>query len=846
MSSEADKIVQYFTEGRRVWPVNPELVVSRRFFEMWEDVHKPRPFALDSEDLTLCGLPIHLTPDDERIGSYTWDGAEACAALQVEGRTVRQKFLLMFNDGEPVVEEGPAFTDDGDGLGYGERLEVVYDVVALVRRENPACNVLELTGKEFRRVLTDLADVHERKVLTVMQRLDVPFVRKLLRRAVEDMALDELSNQLELPLGGSYAAAPALTSAATQETDVEDEPPAGLQVPRRTPWAVKSDLAFLARACRLATEHEKTVIFDLRQAEVLEGSTAAVLVVKVPVDPDVRLNEGDELPVLRRGEETHLGALNVDLHDGRAIYGRLVWKDECVGTKLDDRLYARPYRSPTGFMATCMEALCQELEKGGGGSPALQAALGLADTVFVASRSGGATAPAQLDETQQRAWAAATESGNRVVLVQGPPGTGKTSVMECVLRTLCEQGNRILVTAPSNTAVDNICRRVLDLPILRFGVRRTSMAPDIADACWVDDLEHVRGFAEKRKQLQTGGIYAGTHVGLLKSDIVQRDLAKNGFFGAVVFDEAGMTHPEEFLLCAAMGGRVILFGDHQQLPPFPMPDTVLAQLRQEQAPVPRAWWSFQSDSALQWLAEQRNFPVVLLQRSYRCQNPRLMRFASTLFYDARVRTSERAEYYRMSFAERQLRYPPSTLRLLSTSALPGKMRGEVLTLEGSKPGLENPLEACICADVVRELLKRYPPHEITVITPYRRQARRIRRLLREMQAAGTLGADGVSAEQWDTFLAKRISTVDSFQGGESDAVVISYVRSNADGSIGFIDDPNRVNVAHTRSRREMIVIGDLDFLCRQARNNVFRRLERAVRRDGELVQVTPEMVKQWA
>ena len=84
--------------------------------------------------------------------------------------------------------------------------------------------------------------------------------------------------------------------------------------------------------------------------------------------------------------------------------------------------------------------------------------------------------------------------------------------------------------------------------------------------------------------------------------------------------------------------------------------------------------------------------------------------------------------------------------------------------------------------------------------------------------------------------------MDSFQGGESDIVIICYVRSNENGGIGFIDNPNRINVAHTRCRREINIVGDLECLKRQARNNIFVRMERAFRRDGEVIHVTEAML----
>jgi superfamily I DNA and/or RNA helicase len=100
----------------------------------------------------------------------------------------------------------------------------------------------------------------------------------------------------------------------------------------------------------------------------------------------------------------------------------------------------------------------------------------------------------------------------------------------------------------------------------------------------------------------------------------------------------------------------------------------------------------------------------------------------------------------------------------------------------------------------------------------------------------------ITPKRWAAFVNSRIATVDSFQGAESDIVIICYVRSNDGDGIGFVDNPNRINVAHTRCRRELVIIGDLEGLKRQAKNNIFERMSRAFARDGELVQVDDAML----
>ncbi len=846
--NELTKIESYFHEGKRLWSVNPELVVSRQFFEMWEQTQEPAPFAVDGDSLMVHDACVALVEDVERAAFFTWDADEMCAALVIEGKGSEQRVLLAFQDGDPVVlEQSPTFVEDTEA-GFGERLEVMYDVIAHMRDSGGGGDVLSLSKRDYSAAVRTLSEWHEPRTIRVMKRLPLRFVRRLLGKALEDMAVDEVSEQLSLPLGGSYAFAPQLGAAREHaELGAVTAASGSCRIPSQTPWAIAAELRFLSDACRLAVESETAFVLPLSDAEELGTTSSGAAALCVPADAEMPLSEGDTLRVLRRGVEDVLGDFTVDVFDGSAVYGRLTWADPLHPETIGGRLYAKPLASPTRHVASAIEALRTEAASGAEfASVALKSVMGL--TGFSVLVGSGAGAPEWLDSSQARAWHSAVDPDNTLALVQGPPGTGKTCVLEQVLRTLCEQGKRILVTAPSNTAVDNICRRVLDLAVLRFGGQRERVAADVADACWFQDRVGFGRFADRREACGGGSIYAGTHIGLLWSDMVRRDLARQGAFDVIVFDEAGMTRLDEFLLCVQMADRAVLFGDHLQLPPFPLPGCVLSELRTCLDAVPRGLWALVNRSALQWLAEERHVPVTLLRHSYRCQNPRLMRFASTLFYDARVKASETAEYFRLPYQERQRRYPASSLRLYRTGLLPAGVRSERLVLEGQKPGLDNPLEACVCLHVFEELVQRHPLDEITIIAPYRRQVRLLRRALdrfRKTTDESAWAGAALTDEQWRQFLRRRVATVDSFQGGESDAVVISYVRSNAGRGIGFVGDPNRVNVAHTRCRREMIIVGDIGNLKTQARTRIFHRMERAFVRDGEAVDVTETLLDEW-
>jgi len=856
MTDELSKIEAFFDEVRQRWARHAEQALSREFFVLWQNVQQPRPFAVpDGSAVSLRGLVLDLVEDTGRTAFCTWDGDEMCPVLVVEGQGAEQRVLLLIQDGEVVVEEQPpTFLEDTE-VTYGERLEVMYDILDHLRRAGRLAECRRLRGQGFREVLEAVSALHPPRVMQVMRQMRKEFRDRLLERALAEYAIDEVSPQLELPLEGSFAPAVADESPLVAPAGaVRPAPSAPASVPavapvpaddgagvfsiaERPPHEAHLDLEVLERCCQLQAEQRRAAMLPLSTATVLERFIDGDISVKVPLgQAEIPLRDGEVLDVVRRATGSPLGVLRLDLLDTHAVYGRLSWT---IGEgTLGDDVVATLRGGPEDYLTaavTSLAAVCRQSPEAL--SRSLRCCLGLAPSPFD-GRVG--VAPADLDASQARAFAASVCEGNPLVLVQGPPGTGKTRVLESILRELCQRGRRVLITAPSNTAVDNLCRRLSDLPVLRVGHSREAVAADVAEAFWHADPA-VQARLVERRRASGSLILAGTPIGLLRSDAVYVSREAQGPFDALVFDEAGMARTAEMLLCASLAQRVVCFGDPMQLPPFPLEAGLLEDLAVACGPRLPSQWRLVTHSGLQWLTENRGFPLLMLNRSYRCQNPRLMRFASTLFYDARMRATDQAEYFALPYAERQRRFPARTLRLYRTSALPASVRSERLVLEARRPGLENGLEAALAVQLVLDCLRRYPLHEITVISPYRRQVQLIRSSLTLAAAAAAMGAAAPDATAWKAFLRSRIATVDSFQGGESDVVIITYVRSNANQGIGFIGDPNRVNVTHTRARREMLVIADSDCLVAQCTSAVFRRMVRAFERDGEVVDVSAAM-----
>jgi len=843
MPNPIDPIQRFFQEMTALWPTNPELVFSRQFLELWEESCRPRPVVAKGPYPKVGGQKLPIPKPGKFISFLEWDPVHKGPVLVSENCAFRYRLAIRMADGEIGFSALPDSDTGKEKDTPGQIMEVIYDVIEIFLERNPDADIFRIKKKEFTATLDALDDSYDPARIRRISRFSAAEVRKWIRRAARDMALEDLKSQISLPLGDTFAF-------RNEDSDGDPEPASESEdvlakaniLPERTPWTIQQEMAVLVDLARLRDRITRECRIPLAGAETVPTNDPDRTVIRLADTVGLNLIEGLRFSVHAGEEADRLGECAVALADETAVFVEISWEN--AGERPDfEILHLRPLAAPAPKLLAKIRTLHDQVRN----APdeivgALRPVLGLP----LASSTAATSTPDRedLDLSQRQALAAAVDDSRPVVAVQGPPGTGKTRVLAEVIRTLCAQGRRLIVTAPSNTAVDNICRAVADLPVLRFGTAE-KVDEAVRGRCWAGDGDQVETFIKKSRGGRNGAVYAATHVRAILDSVIGRDFLERGPFDAVLFDEAGMSRMDEFLLCAQLGKRAILFGDQRQLPPFPLSGKVRSELAAAHPHLPRSTQALLDEGALEWLIRHRNAPRILLERSYRCQNPRLLRFSSTLFYHARVRTSETAEYFRLPFHARREAYPRSTLRFYCTSALPEETRTETIVFSDGRVGMENRCEVALCRFAVLSALDRYPPEEITVISPYKRQIQRVRSALRWDRVAGFLPGN-VNKDAWRTFLRDRIATVDSFQGGESDLVIISYVRSNGDGGIGFVDNPNRINVAHTRCRKELIIIGDLECLKRQAKNDVFIRMERSFRRDGEILDVDAELLKEIA
>ena len=429
-----------------------------------------------------------------------------------------------------------------------------------------------------------------------------------------------------------------------------------------------------------------------------------------------------------------------------------------------------------------------------------------------------------LNGPQRRAVERAT-SAETLSLILGPPGTGKTRTLAEVVRQAVARGERVLVTAASNLAVDNLAERLVEAgePVLRLGHPARvlpALEAHTLDAqleateewklarSWTREAQALRrkaharfargqiGYRDRRAILAEasqlmrdarGQLIGAQKVILGRHPIVcataagaDARLLGGARFDRVVLDEATQATDPIALVALGRAAKATLAGDPHQLPP-----TVL-DLEADRAGLGTPFF--------ERVAEAASDAVTLLEVQHRMHET-LMAFPSTQMYEGRLVAHESVARHRLEelpgVSEDPLRQGP--LVFLDTAG-----KGWSERRSDDDPSTDNPGEAERVATEVRRLLARgLPAQDLAVITPYLAQVRLLRAMLEAELAAGL-----------------EIGTVDGFQGREKEAVLVDLVRSNDDGALGFLTDVRRMNVAITRARRFLMVVGDTATLAR--------------------------------
>ena len=406
-----------------------------------------------------------------------------------------------------------------------------------------------------------------------------------------------------------------------------------------------------------------------------------------------------------------------------------------------------------------------------------------------------------------------------VSIVHGPPGTGKTTTLvEAIYETLHRE-TQVLVCAQSNTAVDWISEKLVDrgIPVLRIGnptrvndkmlsftyERRFESHPDYTELWSIrkaireaqqalrkrsgadrdslrNRLSRLRGRATELEIQIDAALFDEARVVACTLVGAANRVLENHHFTTLFIDETAQALEAACWIAIGKADRVILAGDHQQLPP------TIKCIEAERGGLGR--------TLLQKVAERWPQTVSLLTIQYRMHEA-IMRFSSDWFYDGRLKATPEVSHRGILQWDSPITWI-DTAELEVTEELNAETQSRI-----NRPEAEL-LIAQLKAYIEKITKERILEERIDfgIISPYKAQVYYLRSLVKR-----------------DAFFKPlrsliTIHTVDGFQGQERDVILISLVRANAEGKIGFLNDLRRMNVAMTRARMKLIILGNADTL----------------------------------
>ncbi|TCK06705.1 IGHMBP2 family helicase [Phorcysia thermohydrogeniphila] len=482
----------------------------------------------------------------------------------------------------------------------------------------------------------------------------------------------------------------------------------------------------------------------------------------------------------------------------------------------------------------------------------------------------------RLNETQVKAVKRALGAKD-FYLIHGPPGTGKTSTITELIVQLVKQGKKVLATADSNIAADNILLNLSKYPelkLVRIGhparvleeLERYSifaLFEEHEKAAKVrEGWDRVRELIEKRDQYKKpvpqlrrgmsddeivyfgrkGKSFRGVPKKTMRSmanwiltnyeidvrikalkemeniifreiitdadvvvstnSMVKSELLEGFHFDVAVIDEGSQQVEPSTLIPIMRADRFYIAGDHKQLPP-----TVMSEEAKEL-----------EKTLFERLINGHPELSTMLEVQYR-MNEKIMEFPNKEFYGGKLRAAESVKEHTLADFNlkepekfKEVLEPREPLAFLDTSSI----NALEFQPEGST-SYENYEEAKLAIEIAQELHRMgLENKDIGIITPYAAQVKLIKQLLLEKD------------------FKVEVNSVDGFQGREKEAIIISFVRSNEEGEVGFLKDLRRLNVAITRARRKLICIGNAETL---KNHPVYRRFINYVKENGRFVRV---------
>jgi ATP-dependent RNA/DNA helicase IGHMBP2 len=410
-------------------------------------------------------------------------------------------------------------------------------------------------------------------------------------------------------------------------------------------------------------------------------------------------------------------------------------------------------------------------------------------------------------------------------VVHGPPGTGKTTTLVEAIRLTLQTEKQVLVCAPTNTAVDLLCEKLnsLGLNVIRLGhparmsenLLGTSIDGKVTQSPYYKDIKNLRRNAEeyfrmagkfkrvfgKEEAQQRASYYAEAKNCLKEARLLEDHIVENLFkdaqvicctpvtsnnrnlskktFDTLFFDEASQALEPMVWIPLLKCRRIILCGDHCQLPPV---------VKSKKAAADGLGITL-LDRCI-----KKKEAVVLLDKQYRMHDA-IMAFSNLTFYENKLVADSSVACAKLINDENDI--VNRTIEFVDTAGC-----GFTELQNPESLSYSNKQEGDILFKHLRSVLESYAQYKdadrisVGIISPYKEQVE----WMKEEVSAYDLNSEKVSQ--------LSIKTIDGFQGEERDIIYISLVRSNDNQEIGFLNDLRRMNVALTRAKKKLVVIGD--------------------------------------
>lgn len=373
-------------------------------------------------------------------------------------------------------------------------------------------------------------------------------------------------------------------------------------------------------------------------------------------------------------------------------------------------------------------------------------------------------------------------------LIQGPPGTGKTYTIAKLCRKLIDLGNKVFITGPTHTAINNcliaISKEVNDKSkVLKIGEKYQAL-----EIIYNSHISRKTRLPYSRYEMDSSFCHDGFIIGSTPFALCYPATKKmEGWqFDYVIIDEAAQVSMPLALAAMSHGKKVVFVGDHMQLDPI--------------IPKNTGNWLFDA-SVFKKMVDLYPNHISLLNQSYRL-NEELIKIPNQLFYNGKITSKCLTNKKYLSFV------------CDSYSKILNHPSNEILVLHHDFDGLSrSPFESRIVADIVSDLIKNHVEKtKIGIMSPYRSQIREIKRALLEKIKC--------SESDFDSLF---IDTVERMQGQEKDYILFSMANCNPMESVDRLDffySPNRLNVAITRAKIKCITIANEKIfnICREGLN----------------------------